>query len=158
MRCSVPTVQSYLFSSHPSDLWTGAVGPHCVFRGPRPFLAGQLLLAVLDNSNCLVAVVRGDSNAEIIAIFAPRFLAAGPLFNVCFRFSCVKPKLNPAAPPTRDQKMLPYLGCFLASVSLFGRSFQALSFPTEEDTPESAPPPHHLQGEVPKKNFLSNRR
>ena len=69
--------------------------------GPR--LDGQPIWIYMDNSNCLSAMTRGDSNTEAIAILVGRIWGALQRYHISAWFSRVAPKQNPADLPTRAE-------------------------------------------------------
>ena len=75
------------------------------FEDHAAFLKGSCCWVYLDNSNCLAALVRGDSNTGIIAILAARLWQLVQRFNICVWFSRVHSDLNPADLPTRGKTL-----------------------------------------------------
>ena len=70
------------------------------FEGRAAFLKGSCFWVYLDNNNFLASLVRGASNAGIIAIMAARFWQLVRRFDICVRFPRVRSDLNPADLPT----------------------------------------------------------
>ena len=130
---STPDLQ-FLFSSSAAVSWTylfrwtnlifglELLALVLLFEDHAPFLAGQCCWIYLDSNNSLAALVRGDSNTDIIAVLVARFWQLVQSRNICVWFSRVRSKINPADLPTR-MKILPYKprkSCaFKSSATLF---------------------------------------
>ena len=69
------------------------------------FLNGSCFWEYLGDNNCLASLVRGGSNAGIIAILVARFWQFLQRFDICVWFSRVHSDLNPADLPTRGKKL-----------------------------------------------------
>ena len=72
-----------------------------------PLLRGCSCWCYLGNNNFLAALVRGDSNTEVIAVLVDRFWKLVQRYDIRVWFSRVRSKLNPAYLPTR-KKNLPF--------------------------------------------------
>ena len=130
----VPTVWLYL-SRHTCLIYgLELLALVAYFEDHAPSMRGICCWIYLDN-NCLAALVRGDSNTEVIAILVARFWLLVQRRNVCVWFSRVRSKLNPDELPTLGGT-LPYRSSFSPPLTVIGHTFQAMSVSAEVDTPE----------------------
>ena len=88
------------------------------FEDYAAFLRDSCCWVYLGNNNCLAALVRGDSNAGIIAVLVARFWLLIQRFNICVWLPRVHSDLNPADLPTRG-KTLPSRSRFRKGFSSF---------------------------------------
>ena len=122
-ECSsrAPVTWSYLFRTTALIYGLELLASVAYFEDFAPQLRGKSCWIYLDNNNCLAALVRGDSNTEVIAVLVARFWQLAQRYNICVWFSRVRSKLNPADHPTRG-KQLP----FRASVKTPFKSLRSL--------------------------------
>ena len=76
------------------------------FEDSAPLLLqGSRCWVYVDNNNCLAALIRGDSNTDIIAVLVARFWRTTQRRDICVWFPRAKSTLNPADIPTRAKKL-----------------------------------------------------
>ena len=92
------------------------------FEETAPRLQGSCCWVYLDNNNCLAALIRGDSNTEIIAVLVARFWRTVQRHDIFVWFSRAKSTLNPADLPARAKILsfrARYKRTFASSKGLF---------------------------------------
>ena len=92
-------------SPYQPHLWLGTPGSRSFFEESAPLLQGSCCWVYIDNNNCLAALIRGDSNTDIIAVLVARFWRTVQRRDICVWFSRVKSTLNPPDLPTRAKKL-----------------------------------------------------
>ena len=75
------------------------------FEESAPLLQGSCCWVYIDNNNCLAALIRGDSNTDIISILVARFWRTVRRNDICVWFPRVESTLNPPDLPTRAKKL-----------------------------------------------------
>ena len=111
------------------------------FEEAAPLLQGSCCWVYIDNNNCLAALIRGDSNTDIIAALVARCWRTVQRHDICVWFSRVKSTLNPAALPNRAKKLsfrAKYYRGFSSSKGLYAVCRSNLR---KLDLPRRCPPP-----------------
>ena len=120
------------FSLGEFNFWPGTSRPRFIFRRLGPLSYGKSIWIYLDSNNSLSALVRGDSNTDVIAVLVARFWKLAQTYGTCAWFPRVRATINPADLPSMG-RILPYnsrraLG-FRNSMALFRRCRSELHRP-----------------------------
>ena len=100
-----PAIWSYIFHNDALIYGLELLALVIFFEDHADSLMGDFCWIYLDNNKCLVSLVRGDSNAGIIATLVARFWQLAQRCDICARFSRVRSDLIPSDLPTRGKKL-----------------------------------------------------
>lgn len=88
-ECSdrAPVTWSYLFRKTALIVGLELIALLAYFEDFAPSLRGKSCWVYLDNNNCLDALVRGDSNTDVIAVLVARFWQLAQRYDICLVFA-----------------------------------------------------------------------
>ena len=101
----VPVTWPYLFRRTALIYGLELLALVAFYEDHAPSIRGSSCWCYLDNNNCLEALVRGDSNTDVIAVLVARFWKLVQRYDIHVWFPRVKSKLNPDDLPTRGRKL-----------------------------------------------------